>query len=69
MNKERHMIMQACEEILANQGRMTGIDESLLENLQFVIGIHLRERDAHAATAKIMKQVGNDFSAIFGNPF
>lgn len=43
MNKDRHMIMQACEEITANQGRLEGIDDALLDNLKFSIEVHQRE--------------------------
>jgi len=64
MNKDQHMVMQACEEILANQGRMTGIDAALLENLEFTIGVYLRE-----SNQSVVRQLGNDFSAVFGRAF
>ena len=56
MNRDHHMIMQACEEIMTNKGRMTGIDETLLENLEFSIQVHLREHSIRPTVAKVMSQ-------------
>jgi hypothetical protein len=56
MNKDKHMILQACEEIIANQGRMSGIDETLLDNLEFCINIHLRERAVGPNVDKVMTE-------------
>ena len=56
MNKDRTMILQACEEIIANQGRMSGIDEALLDNLEFCISIHLRERAVGINVGRVMTQ-------------
>lgn len=56
MTKDKTMIMQACEEILANKGRMSGIDADLLDNLEFCINVHLREREARPAVDRIMAQ-------------
>jgi len=64
MNRDRHMIMQACEEIIANQGRMTGIDEALLDNLAFSINVHLGEEKASPEVAKAMAQFDEVMNGI-----